>query len=1042
MKAAIDLKGSVASLALSIALVSAPAFAQGQPTEETLEQEGAANDERVGDLIVVTGTRILTPNVDSPVPVTSVTGEEFFETGQISVGDVLNELPQLRSTYSQQNSTRFLGTGGLNLLDLRGLGPQRTLVLQNGRRHVGADVMGNASSVDVNQIPTDLIERVDIVTGGSSAVYGSDAIAGVVNFILKDDYEGMQLRAQNGISKYGDANNFYVSGLAGTNFSEGRGNIAVNVEYAHQKDLYAPDRPFARQLGSYLQLDSDPVGTPNGSDGVPDRIFFNDVRYGYYADGGTYLAFDPDVGQVPYLFQPDGTLVPQTGERVDDLSFPVPLFIGGNGDNFRSGEQAGLRPRLDRFSANLIGKFEVSSAFIPFVEAKYVRTDSLSNNSGPFFTPAYGTETFYTDNAFLTDQARNLIRTDMGDFLDGDGNPVGDGINDADQFGFLPYRTVTDLGNREEDARRETYRIVVGARGDVSDSWAYEVSANYGEFKEATSVLGNVNYQRFLLSSDAVRDPATGNIVCRSQINPTAAFPNPYAADAGFAAAQLANDVASCVPGNFFGVGNLSEAARNYIVQDTISRGKITQFVVSGFVSGDSGDWFELPGGPIGLVLGAEYRRETARYQQDPLVEAGQTFYNAIPTFDPPSFEVKEAFAEIRLPILADVPLAEELTVSAAGRVSDYKGSTGTTFAYNGNVQYAPISDLIIRANYSRAVRAPNLADLYSPLGANFAQNFEDPCSEIFISEGSENRVANCRADGVPEGYNYIYTNALQFLSGGNTDLKEETSDSITVGAILQPRFLPGLSLSVDYFDIQVDDVITSPTAQQIIDACYDASDLNNQFCDLFERQGPGTGPQNEIQGRILEGSLRASLLNYAKLKVRGIDTNLSYRRFVDALSATVSTRISYTHMLQNDEYLDPTDPDRADQLLLELNFPKNSVNWNLSLQRDAFTFGYQMRYIGRAVLNEYEDLFSKQGRAPENADYAEDRFYTDVFYHDVRLAFDPNDSFGFYVGVDNIGNRVPPQGLSGTTEGSGIYDVLGRYFYAGVTISTDRFGF
>jgi outer membrane receptor protein involved in Fe transport len=1002
----------LASAASACIIAATPAFAQEA-------EDSAADDE----LIIVTGTRIIAPNEQSPVPVTTILGNEFFESGALSVGDMLNELPSLRSTYSLQNSTGGLGTGGLNLLDLRGLGTVRTLVLVNGRRHVGSDVLLNSSSVDINTIPTDLIERVDIVTGGSSAVYGSDAIAGVVNFILKDDFEGLQLRGQNGISKYGDAGGNYISGLAGTNFAQGRGNVAVNVEWTRLDDFYAPDRPHASKVNTYIVQDTDPVGAKNGSDGVPDRLFFRDVRNGYYADGGSYLSFDPNVGLVPYLFTQQGTLIPQTGERLDDPTFPVPLYVGGNGDNFRSGTQFGLRPRVDRINANLIGHFEVSPAFVPFVEAKYVRVKALSNNAGPFFVPAYGIETFTTDNPYLNPQAEALIRQFEG---------IPDGIDAP----FQMYRSMIDLGNREEDAKRETWRIVAGARGELSSNWRYEASLNYGRFKEATKILGNVNYQRYLLSADAVTNPANGSIVCRSKIDPSAAFANPFATDPAFAEAQLAADVAACVPGNYFGLGNLSAAARDYVVQDTISRGKITQLVANAFVSGDTTGWFELPGGPVGAVLGAEYRRETAIYRQDPLVAAGQTFYNSIPTFDPPSMEVKEVFGELRLPILADKPLAHELTVNLAGRMADYKGSTGTVFAYNGNIQYAPIPDLKLRANYSRAVRAPNIADLYTPLGTNFASNFNDPCSEIFLAEGSANRVANCRADGVPAGFDYLYESSLRFLSGGNTNLREETSDSITVGALITPRFLPGFSLSVDYFDIQVDDVITSPSAQQIVDACYDASDLDNQFCDLFTRQGTGTGPQGEITGQIIEGSLQASLLNYAKLKVRGIDVNATYNRDVEAIDGRISARLAYTHSLQNDEFLDPTDPGRANQLLLELGFPKDEVNLSLGVETGRFTMGYQMRYIGKAVLNEYEDLFPKQGRDPENADYAEDRFYRSLFYHDIRFDWQATDQTNFYFGVDNIGNRMPPQGLSGTGDGSGIYDVLGRYFYAGVKVN------
>lgn len=1034
---------STALVAATFALAPHSALAQDdaqQNETDAAQAEDVATDNSPANAIVVTGTRISTPNLDSPVPVTSIRGEELFQTGQVSVGDVLNELPALRSTFSQQNSTQFLGTGGLNLLDLRGLGTNRTLVLVNGRRHVGSDVLGDGVAVDTNSIPSDLIERVDLVTGGNSAVYGSDAIAGVVNFVLKTDYEGIQLRAQNGISSRGDANNFFVSGLAGTNFGDNRGNIAIAAEYAHQDDIYAPDRPHTRRASGYLTVDTDEPGLENGSDGIPDRRFAEDYRYGWYGLGGTYLFFPYEN---PYLFQPDGSLVEQTGERFPVEAYPVPIFEGGNGPNWREGREFGLMPKLDRYSINVLAHYEVSPSFVPFLEAKYTRTDALSNNSGSFFLPATGSprEAFFTTNPYLTNETRDFIRTSYGDYYDATGAyvPGGDGVPDSDQLGFAFYRTATDLGPRLEDAKRETYRIVAGTRGEISDNWSYEASVNYGEHKNRTAILGNVNIQRYLLAIDAVDEgayttgTANGNIVCRSQVDPSAALAYEFAGDSDYAAAQLANDVSSCAPANLFGQGNLSTASRDYILQDTFATGKITQLVAGGFVTGDSSGLFELPGGPVGVAAGVEYRRETILYQQDALTDAGLTFYNQIPTFDPPSFEVKEFYGEIRLPILADMPFAERLEVGAAGRVSDYKGATGTVFAYNADVQYSPIRDLTLRVNYSRSVRAPNLADTYTPLGTNFS-NIDDPCSADFIGEGSENRAANCAADGVPDGFDYLYTQSLEFRSGGNTELKEETSDSWTVGGILQPSFIPGLSLSVDYFNIEVNDVITSPSAQAIIDTCYDASNLDNQFCAQFDRAGPGGGPRGEIEGQILEGNLRATLLNYAQLKVRGLDTNLVYNRPIDAINGSFSGRVAYTRMFQNDEFLDPTNPGRADQLLLELNYPRDAVNGNFSVKSGAFTLGYQIRYIGKAVLNDYEDTYSKQGRPPQNADYAEDRYYTDVFYHDIRGELEVNKSFNIYLGVDNVGDRLPPQGLTGTGDGSGIYDLLGRYFYTGVT--------
>src|SRR3954464_3828077 len=258
-------------------------------SEQEVESGQASSAEATNDTITITGSRIRRPNLESTVPVTSVGGEEFFQTGQVSVGDVLNELPALQSTFSQSNSTRFLGTAGLNLLDLRGLGTQRTLVLVNGRRHVAGDVLNSTTSVDVNTIPTDLIERVDVVTGGNSAIYGSDAIAGVVNFVLKQNFEGAQLRGQGGISKYGDLGSYFVSGLFGKNFAGGRGNVAVNVEYARQNTAFASGRPNLRINSRFVTVDTDPAGAP--ADNVFDNVFVPDTRFPFFNNGSGFLDF-------------------------------------------------------------------------------------------------------------------------------------------------------------------------------------------------------------------------------------------------------------------------------------------------------------------------------------------------------------------------------------------------------------------------------------------------------------------------------------------------------------------------------------------------------------------------------------------------------------------------------------------------------------------------------------------------------------------------------------------------------------------------------
>ena len=896
-----------ASALLPLALASLPATAQtaGATTtnQTSTNADPAAAPADAPSDIVVTGSRITRPNLQSTVPITSVQGEEFFQTGQVSVGDRLNQLPQLASTFSQSNSTRFLGTAGLSLLDLRNLGTQRTLVLVNGRRHVASDILNNGVSVDVNVIPTDLIDRVDIVTGGDSAVYGSDAIAGVVNFILKDKFDGIQVRGQGGVSTRADAGAYFTSVLAGKNFSEGRGNIAANFEFAHQSQYFADDRPnFANQSSFVAVL---PAGS--GSAGSPENILYNDVRNASYSNTGVIrfggnarlnagLAPNGVYYYVPYQFTPDGNLIPLTGQRVG--LGPNGAFIGGNGENFRGAQQFQLQPQLDRVNINLVGHYSFSDAFVPFFEAKWSHTHVLGTGaSGPAFINGGvlgdPREAVRLDNPFLTAAARQVITTQL--LL---ANPA---ANVSDSRMINVRETLLGLGTRQEASNRDTYRAVIGVRGKFNTDWKYEVSANYGEFKERTTILGNLNIQRFLLANDPVRN-AQGKIVCRSQVDPTAG-----GTDLGGNPAILAADIAGCVPVNVFG-GQFNAAQRGYVTQDTTSLGKITEFDVNGFVAGDLRQLFSLPGGPIGFSVGGEFRRETNFYQQDPLVEQNYTFYNAIPTFNAPALEVKEAFGELFFPLVKDVFLLKNLSVTAAGRVSSYNTRAKTVYTYNVGGDWSPIQDIHFRANYARAVRAPNLGELFTPPGQNYAL-INDPCASDNINGGpnSVNRAANCAAAGRPAGYNFQYSNSLAFKSGGNPNLNSENSDSYTYGVVVQPRWVAGLSVSVDYYKIKVKNVIAQLDAQTIINQCYDSSSLNNPYCALFRRNTAPAGPLGEIPFQILENSLLASAVNYAQLRAQGIDAEVTYNHKFGF--GAISTRLNYTHVLERSDYLNPSDP-------------------------------------------------------------------------------------------------------------------------------------
>jgi len=1073
----------VPSIALAQAVPDAnspPVNADGTSPTQTASSQTRSTD-TAPEEILITGSRIRRANDESPNPITTITAADIFASGRVSVGDVLNQLPQMRNTVNSQNSTSGLGVRGLNLLDLRGLGTSRTLVLVNGRRHVSSEIINNGNAPDINSFPTDLIEKVEIVSGGNSGVYGSDAIAGVVNFVLKDSYDGLALHGQNGISKYGDAGNQYLSAVAGKNFADGRGNIAVNLEYAHQQDYYAAGRPSLRQNDAFVIVDTDPAGAVNGSDSIPDRVYIRDLRSTTISTGGQIGIRYANTANAPcgvdsagssftcsYLFQPGGTLTPQTGTRVG--LGPNGNFVGGNGYIGREGQLVVLSPELNRYAANLIGHFEISPALVPFIEAKFVRSEARGSQSGPFFSqgqtlsdqltvPGFNDRSFVLtnptgngpvnregirlDNPFLSASARATLASQLTAAVNSGVNPntgaafgtTAAGIAlrnsslaqiEAGTYRFASRRNYVDLGIRDENIRRDTYRIVGGLRGDFNGDWHYELAANYGEHRERNVIEGNVNRQRFLLANDTVRNTA-GQIVCRSQVD--AAYAG---TDRGGNPAVLAADVAACVPLNPFGDGSISDAAKQYLTIATVATGKATQFQGIGYVSGDLSQLFELPGGPIGFVVGAEYRRETLTYDLDPTTQAGYAFYNAIPSFRSPAFEVKEAFGEISIPLVKDVPLLQELTINGSGRVADYKGAVGTVYAYGGGVNWRPVRDLLVRGSYARSVRAPYLGALYSAQSQNFTPAPNDPCSARNIGTGSATRAANCAAAGAPAGYDYVYTSSLEILSGGNPNLEAETSDSYTFGGVFTPKFLPGLSISTDYYNVKVNKVITSVTAQQILNLCYDSPTLDNPFCPLFSRAGAGGGPRGEIPFRVLEGSLLQSSANFAKLVATGLDTNIDYtHRFG---WGQVSARGVWTHVIQRDNFTNPADPNFKNTLTDELNDPSDRFTIATDVKIGKFGFGYTARWLDKMYLNTFEDYNSLNGQPPQNTDYAPIEKYPAVTYHDIRASYDVSERFNAYLGINNVSNRLPPYGLTGVGAGSAIYDNRGRFGYIGVT--------
>ncbi len=1025
--------------------------------------------------IVVTGSRIRRPNLESTVPIASIRSQDIYSRADPNVGEALNDLPQLRSTFSQQNPGSGIGVAGLNLLDLRGLGAQRTLVLVNGRRHVPSDIQNTAAAVDTNTIPTDLIERIDIVTGGNSAVYGSDAIAGVVNFVLKNNFDGLQLRAGNSIPQFGSGGNRYISGIAGKNFADDRGNLTAALEYSKQDRLFGSQIPYFRQSNGFVTNDVDGAGLTNGSDGIPDVVFGRNIRSSTIARFGlvpvvqTRNTAAPCGAGIPggtgartnyncnYLFDSAGNLVPQTGNRIS--TGPTGTFLGGNGDNNREDRLLSVLPKNERFSANLLGHFKVSDAADFFVEAKYARAHTVGSNSGPAFNQGFN-QTFSDyranyrlDNPFLNSAARTTLTNAI--LASGSNTSLTGGagaLSAADRaaiadgsYRFTNARNFSDLGIRDEDTVREVYRIVAGVRGDLTPHVNYEISGNYGRANQKITILGNVNQQRLLLAQDAGIDPNNpgAGIQCRSKFDPAARGGVADLDGNAVAAARLASDIAACVPYNAFG-GLDNTAARNYIVSNSGSRGRLSQYDATGFVNVDSGGFFNLPGGAIAVVLGGEYRREDANFVADPDVQDGLTFLNALQTFDPPTLEVAEGFGELNVPILKDMPFFNSLSLSGAARYSHYNkayGSTGSVWAWNFGGEWSPVRDIRFRANYGKAVRAPNYTDTASPTNQDFAPGFLDPCNAGRIGSGTPQRNTNCQAalGGLINNAEFQgLTNlgySLEILSGSNPLLEQETSKSLTVGAVLTPRFLPGFDLTIDYFDIDVKNVITAATAQQIVDLCYD----NSQFCNLFQRYtGSGAGPNGEVPGQILQGSLTQASLNFASLKRRGIDVQANYNHSIGE-AARLNVRGYYTHQLRNSNFTDPTRPSFETRILGQLGTPKDEFTFNADLTVGQFTVGYGAHYIGPMLTTAYANLYPINGNPAQNVDANDIRRYPDIVYHNVRasvqLGSDTANRKGmeWFVGIDNLGNRKPPLGSTATGADSAIYEVIGRSFFTGV---------
>ncbi len=959
-----------------------PSASTDQATADpALQANGQAGqgDEPAED-IVVTGSRISSPSATAASPLQSIGAEQIRQSGAINVQDVLLQNPTFGSPGVSRTNSSFATQGaGAATVNLRNLGEDRTLVLVNGRRFVSG--LPGSSAVDLNVIPTQFLERTDILTGGASAVYGSDAVAGVVNLVYKTKFDGLQVDGQMGISQYGDGADRQINILAGKNFADGRGNIMLFGGYSKQGTVLKKDR--STEAGSSAIDQTSANLTPND----PETLLSG------FIPGGRFYAGDQ-------------TFSYGTNNVLRDCST---VSCGG----FNRSDSRYLAVPVERFLAAGRGNFEVSPALNLFLEGNFARTKSRTN-----------IEAFplSSDLVNIATGGQVPIQTVVGGVTYR--NPyVPDAIfnaatdTDADGLKDIYFdRRLSDFGARTSSSRRDLFRIAGGANGKfLEDRFNYEVYGIYGQTVDNQTGNGQYDSTKFTQALNAYRDPTTGQIVC----------------------ADPAARAAGCVPANIYGINALAPAA-GYLAAPTTLRSKITQTVAGANVSGKLFSIFGAD--PIGVSVGTEYRRESSSNTFDLLTQQGLNGNNALPSTSG-KFDLIEGFAETIVPILQDRPFFHSLSVRGAIRVSNYS-TIGTTYSYNYGGEWAPIADVRFRVMQARSVRAPNVNELFQPAQQDFPTGLQDPCAGVTATtggtlgtqcRGAAGVAANIAANGA-FAVNQADLQGITSFGGGNLDLQEEKGNSFTAGVVINPtsvRGLRNLVVTVDYFNIKIDDAIVTTPLQFILNQCY--NNAAQQYCDLIVRRPGIVGPNSA--GSLDE--VNTGPTNSGGAKTSGIDVAVDWRSNLTTigLAGDLTLHGAYTHLITGYNVPLPGSP---------RDYFAGEVSSDIAAPRDKFsiTSGYDISGVGLTMTGTW---ISQAGlddqltgvRPQTDATYR----MRPQFYLDSQLRFRTTDGFEFYVGGSNLlNNKAPFIADIGSTAGqdtnTSIYDPLGRRYYAGVRMS------
>lgn len=958
------------------------------------------------DRIVVTGTRIAQGNLDSPTPIHVFNTEQIELSGAVNTAEILRTLPAIGvSALTTTNSNFLTGGSGINTVELRNLGGDRTLVLVNGRRFVSG--LPGSQRVDFNSIPTEFIERLDVVTGGASAVYGSDALAGVVNIILKNDFEGVVSSFQAGVSEDGDNENYRASTTFGSTFAEGRGNSIVSLNWSRNNGVQAADREGLERDG----LSCAYFGCPNEEwqDNIIPYYSSYSERGRIVIPGGGNLVFD----------ETTGTVRPFVSANAD----------GSELDGFNRQAYRTIAVPTERINFAAVTNYEINRHFNLFFEGTYAATETQSRLE-PF--PLSSEDVFGLTQRFLDDDGDSVIdRAAYGipilnPFVPEDirqaardaAIATGDGaelLGDEDLVvGFV--RRTTELTNRGAHNIRQTGRVVLGMDGELTDTWNYEVSMNFGRTTQAQNSTGQVNVLNMRNGFDVESD-GNGGYQCVDEVA----------------------RIQGCVPVNIFGKGSISPEAAAYISAPSSRQATLEQLVINGFVTGELGVSSPWAEDGLSAVFGAEYRTESSISTPDALSQGGLNAGNVSPVVSG-SFNVAEVFSELSVPIVQGHRFAEDLRMNFAIRMSDYS-TVGKTLAWAANGEWAPSDSVRFRAQYSRAVRAPNIGELFQPLAETFA-GAVDVCEGLTLSGGNPTiagetdggviaaacyadpaLVARIARDGI---YNQTQPElqGIGGFNGGNVNLFEETGTTITVGAIFTPHFgnkwIDNLSVSVDYFQITIDDAIQGLGRQTSVGQCYGGLDGTfasaTPFCTNIRRYQPGdpsVGAINEID------SLQQ---NIAELETAGYDVQASYNLPLNDIMTNTALDLGDVTFTLAYQYLDTYNSQAfpganiSDNVGLE-GLGQNEVLLGAVYRRGPLTFAYDVNWL--------DDVVESNGLPLESA-----------AFQDIQARLEIGGSTQLVFGIDNFTDEFVRYGLgldvTGTGTDGAIYDAIGRRFYVG----------